>query len=361
MTAFFGCWGDPFNPNVENAQYKKVLGKLRDDNDVRKVVVAGDNYYMQKQKKTKLFNELEIVSLFKDLSATKKDTTVMLGNHEWDKFNKTECSVIPAEQKVVQGLKNLKLVATQVKVIDGDLWVMLDTSMFEYGDLQQECYPTDIATVRAAQRNAVLHEIRSLPNYAQEVRRVFVVGHHPICIFRKKEAKEKEGETQEEQIILDINARLASFVFDILNICPQVEFHYLCADFHVYQKQALTINGIPLVMHIVGTGGAKLDVPYENVDANAPVVENRAQMATERPNVLFYSENGAAVDAKFDMKKGELVARDSAVFLKARLIESAATYGYLQISPRAIRFVEAVDRGGRKSRRRRKKRRASRK
>jgi hypothetical protein len=376
MTVFFGCWGDLHNTIKDGPPWcalviKAVAAALT---PTSRLVIAGDNYYMKKLKppkdksppaetaakpkeiKRKIFDPAEIYALIELLGQVNVPTTVLYGNHEWDKFNDQDgamnvCKVEHAELSAIAEKNETRsgapihLATTLVEYRSGDLWVMLDTSMYEYASKDQECYPKSIEDMRREQLDRVMREIPEAISL-HSPKRLFIVGHHPICIFRQKEAI----------IVLDINATLARVVSTIMDSIGGIPVCYLCADFHVYQHQELKINGKPLEMHIVGTGGAVLDEAYRPKGSDK--VSNAGQM--EMADVTFYGKHAEPLDVVFNTD-GSFVAKSKTsepFVIESRLIKSEDVYGYLNISDDVIDFVP-VRVGGRtrrKSPRRRKSR-----
>jgi hypothetical protein len=365
MTAFFGCWGDVKNGTPP--RYERVLAAIKADHSITNVVVAGDNYYMQKNKKLKVFDQTQIDTLFEALNSIGVPVTVMYGNHEWDKYStestKGSCSIIADEQKTIKGYQdgdtsvpgkpNVRLGAYGAYSLNGDVFILLDTSMFEYADDDSECYKTDdMVALRQKQLDELEKQIQGLDG-----KRVFIAGHHPICIFRKKK----------KNIILSVNVKLARAIKTLMAHFSGKEFHYLCADFHVFQEQTMMLDDVPLTMHIVGTGGAELDdvyttpteVVYDNKNEDGTLVAERSLAAGEDPPVIKFFEGSAEpVHVQFSQKTLTATAPD--ITITSTFGEGTATYGYLQISD-VIRFVPVQSGGKRNWRTRRRSNRSWRK
>jgi hypothetical protein len=368
MIAFFGCWGDVNNGTPP--YYERVIAAIKANRSITSVLVAGDNYYMSKNKenkKLKNFNQKQIDTLFDALNSIGVPVTVMYGNHEWDKYStvskKDSCSIVDDEKKTVEGYEedgtvvpgkpNVSLVAYKAYALNGDVFILLDTSMFEYADSDYECYDTtDMVALRQKQLDELEKQIEGLDG-----KRVFIAGHHPICIFRKKK----------KNIILSVNVKLARAIKTLLAHFPGKEFHYLCADFHVFQEQSMMLDDIPLTMHIVGTGGAELDdvyttpsdVLYDNKNQDGTFAAERNLAAGEDPPVIkFFEESAEPVHVQFSQRTLTATAPD--ITITSTFVEGGATYGYLQISD-AFSFVPVISGGKRNWKTRRRSNRSWRK
>jgi hypothetical protein len=211
-------------------------------------------------------------------------------------------------------------------VINDDCYVFIDSSMFEYKqDEEFKCYDEIFENDRDGQPpkpyyiEKQLHEILTsyehIPAYGG---RVFFVAHHPMCIFRSKKDR---AETS-------VNADLIRFVSTLMDRIHSTTYHYLCADFHLYQHQHVTIDGKAIDVHIVGTGGTDLDAAFKS--------DMRMDWLQASLETLGTNQSGATVTTQ----DGTLTIDVPTLGFTAitRDTDSIESYGYLDITS-GLNFV----------------------
>jgi hypothetical protein len=131
--------------------------------------------------------------------------------------------------------------------------------------------------LREDQEDFILGSIKSAPKTLTDI---IIIGHHPIIGLKMKEAKEpkepkelKEKKTKEpKEKKLTVLNDMPAFTHILEKIYREnINYHYLCADLHLYQKGIVEFNiddrKMKINQYIVGTGGTELDedIPITNV------------------------------------------------------------------------------------------------
>ena len=293
--------------NLTNTEI--VLQKLNETvTDVSFIVIAGDNYYPEKrigenEKKEKIIHQDKLIKGF-NLLPKKIEVNMILGNHDLETArnegglfvqknnNLTDeyhdkCFILKTEQQQQQQNEDLKIVLYGTKTLNKTLLIMIDTSMYvNDSDDYLPCYQKfhksipKIEILRKDQEDFILGSIKSAPKTLTDI---IIIGHHPIIGLKMKEAKEpkepkelkekktkepkepKEKKTKEpKEKQLTILNDMPDFT-DILKMIyrENINYHYLCADLHLYQKGIVEFNiddrKMKINQYIVGTGGTELD------------------------------------------------------------------------------------------------------
>ena len=319
--AFFGCWGDKGN---KTSQCNPVTNHIK-DTDYSAVIIAGDNYYVDKRKvngdKYKYFNVEEVENIFNCLPID-KPIYMLTGNHEYDVLKKKksifngkdfndenqfdECAVLKEELNQV-GRRQLQP-ATQIyfdtikfnnhMIKNGVLFLFIDSTMYEYNPTDSlKCYDvllgedsSNLLELRQRQQE-ILHRVVQMTT--DEYKSIVMCAHHPLIIFRKKTKKEKI--TREP---IKFNKPLLDLVRVLGTGTDKIT--YLCADFHVYQHCLITLPELIIDHHVVGTGGTELDelltvdeiqtteIPEQESPAQEPEIGEHIQaLDTEKSMVLL--------------------------------------------------------------------------
>jgi hypothetical protein len=373
--AMFGCWGDEHNNG--GIPMKRVLSTIQ-STKIPHLIIAGDNYYVEKRErmidgamdKKKIFDVSIVRDIFKSLPDI--DIDILNGNHETDPTDMytdvdgeltivpDKCNVLKTELQLIQELNDtrthpihlrmLTLKDSLCRIINDDCYLFIDSSMFEYrNEGEMTCYyeilgPGDnIISYRNLQLDYILSSLNELKS---DFNRVFLVAHHPICTFRYKPSsefpkpKKESGET-------NVNIELIQFLHELitkgrLNDHP---IHYLCADFHVYQHQTITLNGIPIDVHIVGTGGAEQD-DFFTLDKDINLLsKSLSKNVPTDPDANVMISNGNFV-----------ITVPSLQFTAIQVPEeNRKEYGYLSITD-TIQFISVPLRGGKRTKKKKNKR-----
>jgi len=288
----FGCWN-----NLNTGKNEKMLGNMKNVMTALSkhpkpdfLVIAGDNYYPEKVKpvlkepKKKYIYKNRLIEGF-DTLPKNIEINMILGNHDLETngddiktlFVKAEdgheelesnCLIIKEEMK----FDKLKLVLNEKKRIGNTLLIMIDTSMYsDEADVKDfmPCYNIflkenmDTKTLIRRQENFIEKCIQD----NKTVENIIIIGHHPIIYIKVKESKSKESKKETEKspkVLNDIPAFINVLKMIKRTADKNTQFHYLCADLHLFQKGVVTIDKghsseMIVNQYIVGTGGTELD------------------------------------------------------------------------------------------------------
>jgi hypothetical protein len=350
---FFGCWGD------YQHRVKEVLSSLYKyikRNDVTNVIVAGDNYYIDKDEdKQKKYVPGEASSIIGLLHLATMDvhTDVLAGNHEYDRIEKSkiigehqkdlseedECFILQEEtttfDKIHSENFNFRTIHTDVDksflLLNDVLYLFLDSSMYEYK--LPECYASYPekynSEILGRLKQKQIEKMRTILDMnAGKYKKITCCAHHPLYIFRVKDGVYKDPVPNYE-----ILSALCQFL-------PVEEIDYLCADFHVYQESHLhvTHKGKPLAIHqyIVGTGGTELDeFPSKIVfeELQPAILSSKSLKDLLQGSVVSELENGVSIDTPANHFKVDAVH-----------IKSDRSYGYAVIRPNEpLTFIKVME------------------
>jgi hypothetical protein len=258
------------------------------------------------------------------------------------------CLILETEQKVVESIKketqqnfNYDFFLTRYDKATDTLFLLLDTSLYDEDDAEDmlPCYQfflsqkysvfneiQTINAIRALQRQLVL---TAVAEYKDKCKRIIISGHHPIMSYKLKVNEEKPEKTRYEfiegfplfiELLKEIHAQASASEAAAEGAQQQqqqqekIEYYYLCADLHLYQKGTISLinnqEKMDIQQYVVGTGGAELDLnPFD--PAYAYILEGQQLNPFERG--IEKSING-----------GEIVYRMTA----ADVEESNANYGH---------------------------------
>ena len=328
----FGCWNNTNDTKGETiGKLKKVMEHLATfienpgEHSIYKykpdfVIVAGDNYYPNKEttgesgkkRKIKTIYKNKLIEGFK-LLPDNIEVNMILGNHDLENNNMEnsslnvapeidegvniqegvgECFILKTEIDAVKtsgDKKNINLKTFNVKLINDTLILMIDTSMYtsdEDGKAMLPCYKhilpehvtSDIVALRSHQDDLIKSEIA---NHLQinNIKNIIIVGHHPIIAIKMKGKKPNDESVKSEKKLKDESEKNLVVLDDIpffmetlkminktvTDTKKDVKYHYLCADLHLFQSGVITIPGetpepaMVINQYIVGTGGTELD------------------------------------------------------------------------------------------------------
>jgi len=313
----FGCWNEDTCTREGTNGLSKTMKKLGEyvktetEPKPNFIVVAGDNYYPDKEEKKekvkdsakpektdksdkagetgeakkaektkkekiKLFNEVNFKSGFDCLinNTTGIPKYVLLGNHEYDTVkNKSgdveldKCHILKEERKLFQASPDVFFTTVMEKRLDNTLVIMIDTSIYEEAKMdecifRQSCFNEIFPEMKIKNNIAELikhQEIlvtRILQNPENNKKNIVIIGHHPIFSIKLK----IDDNTREEKEKKEYLQQIADLFINNEDLLTGKNLYYLCADVHSYQEGVVKINDRLLVkQYVVGTGGAHQD------------------------------------------------------------------------------------------------------
>lgn len=290
----FGCWGKYNLSESENFIFKlQNFLNFTNDNELPNIIsIAGDNYYPNKNKKTKikLFYQEHFDFLFYNLCKLKtkavKGVKLIFGNHDIDdivipekNFQETElnkyalinCYTLFNTFNFINKVNNE--LCNNVEIFKDIIYenapntniFFIDTTVFESENINYVCY-NDYDILNYKTNNLLSNKelqkyqfdkINKILLNSNKKDNLILIGHHPIITFKSKK----------DNIISEYSLDFINFVYKILkkNNFDIKNFYYLCADTHFYEHSKIYINSnyddkeILINQYIVGTGGADLD------------------------------------------------------------------------------------------------------
>ena len=359
--AFFGCWNETHYPSGENLdapcfqiqenttknpcdEFSFVLNHLKQKhNDIDFLVVAGDNYYPEKNteikikienkieteytKKTKKFEINDFNKGFEALKFIDKPTYLLLGNHDVDnitpkekkkedksekkekdkskKKEEVDCRIIESEIEFVN-VENSKIKLFDYKtelIVEemqetNTLCIMVDTSIFIekldcYAPLLNESDKHWNKEQIIDKQKRMIQTVIEKHNNKKTITNLCFFGHHPLLCLKSRD----RGSTIELE---DTNMEWNRFLFHVIleNDLQKIQNkYYFCADLHHYQTGVITItNGetsIKIKQYIAGTGGAYMDpeiIPDQiTPDQITPHHERKISIQEEDSENVIYS------------------------------------------------------------------------
>ena len=303
--AVFGCWNEGCK---ENSGQKSVANLIKSNEFMYKfMVILGDNYYAEKKTlietkksklKVKLTNILELKNGFECLEQINLEKKLIMGNHDIEESIDKSCSVLKTQLKLPWydikfpfGYDMYYLYGENKNTYNSTiLFIYLDTTLYSEGlDDNNSCYKSvlnkNITTLKDQQRNFVIDTLKFIDNKLYNINNVVFFGHEPLFTFKEKNS------IKEPSIILE----LLNILFEQKQ--PNVNFYWICADYHIYQNSKITNKLNPeqkISQWIFGTGGGKLD---ETVQTNFMEIGNYA--LNIEPNIV-YDQNQNNISDQFD-------------------------------------------------------------
>jgi hypothetical protein len=276
----FGCWNNGKCDKQTGVNgLSKTMRKLDDyisHNDINFMVVAGDNYYPDKQKiGDKKVKNMISENFMSGLNCLPKNIKkyILLGNHEYDNMNVDgnkvkNCYLLKKEKEFFNNpddsfFQNVIFVKYGLTLI-----IMIDTTIYEeepdknidktcytevFNDLDQKISKEKINDLIVYQQN----KVNEIIEQNIEVKNIILIGHHPIISIK---LKEKGGEVKEKEEVLD---RLCELFTSFSDKVTEKNLYYLCADTHNHQEGLIKLKNTnipPIKQYICGTGGADQDV-----------------------------------------------------------------------------------------------------
>jgi DNA repair exonuclease SbcCD nuclease subunit len=304
----FGCWNKGGCP--QDNDLTRVLQKIRLLVDKPQFLsICGDNYYPTVEKikqegkkdvKKKYFMFEHLLSGFRCLPS---DIPIYMtyGNHDFETnlyINQSEqeqiCTLTKNEIDIVKNqFSNIHLHLFQSTPFGTNTQLLfLDTTVYDEDDIEEyeQCYKevdekyTSSEKVKEAQINFIRSFLSSMPTSTTHL---IIVGHHPIAQYKYK--KEKM-----QMFAFHLFARL---LFDEIHIPlkeKNIQYFYLCADLHHYQRGHVTINNeMHVQQFIVGTGGAEKDELVKEKIPREPIMDNDVQYVMNDEDIeLSQMKNG---------------------------------------------------------------------
>jgi hypothetical protein len=280
----FGCWNEfgyksgpsKENPNLIHSGLTFVLDELNEyvkKNPIDFIVVAGDNYYPNQDKR--ILNVDEFMKVFLELPQ-KITKYILFGNHDIEdtvlmdrtilslKYpnlsdNSTQtCKILNLQQDLALTKPDLNYQIFNKPihlVISNTLIIMFDSYLFEAKEYGCYEYLFDEYQTKDKKVSNLLEfqieQICSIIKSNEQVQNIIFIAHHPICFTRNKGS----------EIIKETNDKLLKFFNLIDKIVGEKSIYYLCADIHLYQHGIIKLkSGLTIKQYIVGTGGAHQDI-----------------------------------------------------------------------------------------------------
>ena len=258
----FGCWNE-HGCNMEklNSPLSFVMRSLNnyvENHNIKFIVIAGDNYYVDRQNKTK-FNPQHFYSGFNCLP---KNITkyLIFGNHDLkDKFlvdkQDMKCASVNLQYMYAAKNSSFKLFSEVIyKIHHKTIIIMIDSTLLHHiSDEYIKCYAnlfpnhklSTIDDLFKYQLNSVIDILKKNSN----MENVIFIAHHPIIVLR----------TEQQLRINIVDKKIVNFFKNIKNLLINKNTYYLCADTHLYQYGIINIDNLVIKQYIAGTGGARPD------------------------------------------------------------------------------------------------------
>jgi hypothetical protein len=355
---FTGCWSKnkcQFGTNENGvSSVMTSMDQFVKRNNVDFIVMGGDNYYPEKINDVIIENDLvqgdrhkpqynekeitvgkkiirdDLVSGFTCLANIKDNKKIPIpiivlhGNHDLDAdpmLNEHNnmyplCSLTRMEKGLIQryGFNLFEKAGSYQPFKNVFLWggkhiiITLDTSMF-YEPEDLFCYNKELGSQYEArnliniQINNILKELFLLLAYKNDMKHIYIMGHHPLIGTATKKDKNKIESFNHDTIY--------KFLLYVHRLFSSCSFFYLCADIHNYQCMDIQISykhtkkQMNLVQYIVGTGGTDMDKNGDTLTNYTKNVNDIRLLVTHRQQLDSH-------------------------------------YGYLAVSPTSIEFIPTI-------------------
>jgi len=292
MTHFlhFGCWNEG-NCN-DDTDLQKTMMKLQthiknniNENKINFIVVAGDNYYPDKnninEKKIKNINTINFLSGIKCLLNSIKqediEKYILLGNHEYDNiknidnidYDFMQCYIMKQQKNIFEDIPNTHFfMDVMEKKINKTLILFIDTTIYEEIEemkIVNSCFTHIFPS--ANPRNTISDlcnyqekKVLEILDKNQDIVNLIIISHHPLVSVKYKEKKEKK--INEQTHLYGLINLYKKIYNKIIN--KDVNLYHLCADTHIYQYGIINIimddnMNKKITQYICGTGGAHKD------------------------------------------------------------------------------------------------------
>jgi len=300
----FGCWNQ-YECSMERGTnpLSRTMQKLHNyvsKNPTDFIIVAGDNYYPEKDKsrgtKKIVFSNLE--SGF-DCLPTDIETDVILGNHdletnlrdengniieklviEDDTVESGNCDILTKEQEIMKSRQNMNIELYGIRMFGNTMIIKFDTSMYEEDvDEYKRCYEKfkknnrknrNFSQIKTRQESLIRKWVKEA--ISKNSKNIIFVGHHPLVSHKLKKDKVKTS----------CSTPLIEFISSLGLEDSNINKYYLCADVHFYQESDVLIDfvrgknqkEILFRQYVVGTGGTELDTPSNDNKTKIVEMEN---------------------------------------------------------------------------------------
>ena len=274
--AVFGCWNKGCKINSGQHAVSRLLKSK--ETKYNFMVVLGDNYYPKKETLNNVNNVNDVkikiklteintmhkgFDCIKDINLEKK---IIMGNHDVTESLDKDCSVLRQQLKLPW--YDVKFPYSYdnyyVKTNSGYetiLFLYLDTTIYEKkindgNSCYKQVLSKSVEELKDEQLSFItkkLNEITSSRNY--NYKNVIFFGHEPLLTYKDN------GDVQNTVIKESIIKDLLYFLFKKKKDYPNLNFYWICADYHIYQNTKITHNGLEIIQWIFGTGGGDLDAP----------------------------------------------------------------------------------------------------
>ena len=318
---FFGCWN---NINCDNVYIYRniVLDYLhKNEQDIKQIYLAGDNWYTNKKKighnEFKLYLTDVLRTGYEKIYAMNKDIYIAIGNHDIDsdiksvssgasgksKTNspsyssptnadnnlKKDCNIntqkyylkqikdaskingyLGIDEPTLEGLNDMRDELTDEVLCDKGINIYVDNIGVRYNKDNiiiiintNHFYNFKKGRAYLKEINDKISEVRNEQKKKNQgskksIEQIFVMGHIPLFTYRKDKKDNKDKISIHEINKKNLEYReLIAILYDIL---ADNKIIYLCADTHNFSIMRIAHNGKVLIQITAGTGGADPDM-----------------------------------------------------------------------------------------------------
>jgi hypothetical protein len=199
---------------------------------------------------------------FECLKSINLEKKIIMGNHDIiDSFDKG-CSVLKSQLKLPWYDVKFPFSFDFYYIHDNSsyetiLMIYLDTTLYDtYNNDENTCYLTvinkNISTLKEEQNNFIKNTIKiAIDKPIYNIKKIMFFGHEPLLTYKEKKKIQKPL----------INEELLNLLFEEKNKYLDLNFSWICADYHVYQNTEIVDlqSGNKINQWIFGTGGGSLD------------------------------------------------------------------------------------------------------
>ena len=309
--AVFGCWNEGCKDNSGQQSVSNLI--KYNESKYEFMVILGDNYYAEKKTivnnkeskfKIKLTKIEELKNSFSCLEHINLEKKLIMGNHDIeDSFDKG-CSVLRSQLKLPWydvkfpfGFDMYYLYGNEENTYNKTvLFIYLDTTLYspDIND-NNSCYKPvlnkNIEELKKEQNAFIRKTLDLINNKIYNISDVVFFGHEPLLTFKQNK------KTKKTSIISD----LLQILFEEKNKYINIGFHWICADYHVYQNSVILNKSNPklnITQWIFGTGGGELDTLVDD-----SVLDIGSYELKILPNIV-YDSKGSNVSDQFSNTNG---------------------------------------------------------
>jgi hypothetical protein len=300
----FGCWNYLNDTTDTDDNLTKVTNLLKiyiaeegHEDKTEFIVISGDNYYPEKIQsdggKNKIIFPDKLTEGFNKLPQN-IEIDMIMGNHDYetntkgnlyidniseDSREQNDCKIVKLEvnNTTTPPNNNISLNFFKSKYIPHSktLILMIDTNIY-LSDKEEflKCF-----NVFFKEKNMVedFNSALDLQTYQNRlimdsinvisfggIQNIIIIGHHPITGIKYKKKKNKKTGKEEEKIdTLNDIPEFIEVLNNIYNMVENINYYYLCADYHSYQTGQIVVqyetNTFTINQYIAGIGGTSLD------------------------------------------------------------------------------------------------------